>query len=134
MLALSPVGKTCGQCVILTTGGSCQNRRVQVAVIVSYAKTCSNRCDCCSHDEEKQKADKSLAEPSEKQTCARFFQMHCRDRGAVSCYSLSLRPAISPTVAATTSVPNNAERERRMSVATFNLCRCEQLSYHGYLA
>ena len=57
---------------------------MQVAVVVRYAKTCGNRCDCRGRNEDKQKADKSLAEPSEKQTCARFFQMHCRDRGAVS--------------------------------------------------
>jgi hypothetical protein len=81
MLALGPVGQTHRQRVILAPRRPRQNRRVQVAVVVSYAKTCSNRRDRRRCDQEKQKADKSLAEPSHEQTCARILRMHRRRQG-----------------------------------------------------
>ena len=70
MLALGSASQTHGERVILAPRRPRQNRRVQVAVVVSYAKTCSNRRDRRGCDQEKQKADKSLAEPSPEQSYA----------------------------------------------------------------
>src|SRR5262245_3153207 len=76
MLSPGAVSQARGQRVILASLRSRQNRRAQVAVIVSYSKTRSKRRDHRGCDHEKQEADKSLAEPSGGRRCDRAFRMH----------------------------------------------------------
>jgi hypothetical protein len=61
VLAFGPVGKARGKVVMVGSYGSRQDRRAQVTIIASYAECCDNRRDGRGYDEEKQKAEQSLA-------------------------------------------------------------------------
>src|SRR5262245_47535072 len=76
MLALGPVRQARGQRVILASRRARENRRVQVAIVVSYAECGSNRCDRRRGDQEKRNADKSLAAPGATETCDRVSRLH----------------------------------------------------------
>src|SRR5215831_4161443 len=76
MLALSPVSQARGQRVILASRRARENRRVQVAIVVSYAECRSNRCDHRGRDQEKRSAEKSLAAPGDTQTSEQISRLH----------------------------------------------------------
>ena len=76
MLASCPLGEAHGQHVILSSGRPRQNRRVQVAVIVSDAEGCSHRREQRGDDDEEQSAGNHFAAPEGRQTCDRIGRLH----------------------------------------------------------
>src|SRR5262249_3083142 len=72
VLAPGPIRQARGQRVILASRRARENRRVQIAIIVSDTKRGSSCCDHRSRDQEKRSADKSLAAPGATETCHRI--------------------------------------------------------------